>query len=75
MDKQEYISLRKQNNFTMIAFSYYKDNGGIYEYNNFVPLFGFSGIAPLIRQNLLRYFDSKFELVFVIKNGVIIGIT
>jgi hypothetical protein len=74
MNKQEYISLRKQNNFTMIAFNYYVDKGGVLDYNVFSQLFQFNGLAHSLKRPLLSYLDSKFELTLIVKDRVVIGI-
>ena len=79
MDKDTYLEYVKSNKYTLIMFEYFKENGGNGDFSQFsacindciLQLGVFYHIDPNagranIINNLIRYYNSKFNITSVI---------
>jgi len=80
MTKQEYIQYRLNNDTTMLIIEYYKDikvfkeDADINRIVEFLQLMDSMYMLSFNLYEIIRHFDEKFEIMYIIKDNVIIGI-
>lgn len=80
MTKQEYIQYRLNNDTTMLIIEYYKDikvfkeDADINRIVEFLQLMDSMYMLSFNLDEIIRHFDEKFEIMYIIKDNVIIGI-
>lgn len=71
MNRDDYLQLRKQNRVQEIAFIYYKEKGGTYDFQ----ILSKSGIFALLNFNsLIDELDLRFNTTSTFFNGKLINI-
>ena len=71
MNKGDYLQLRKQNRLQEIAFIYYKEKGGSYDFQTLSK----SNIFPFLNfDSLLDELDLRFNVILTFFNDKLINI-
>ena len=80
MTKQEYIQYRLNNDTTMLIIEYYKEikvfkeDADINRIVEFLQLMDSMYMLSFNLYEIIRHFDEKLEIMYIIKDNVIIGI-
>lgn len=80
MTKQEYIQYRLNNDTTMLIIEYYKEikvfkeDADINRIVEFLQLMASMYMLSFNLYEIIRHFDEKFDIMYIIKDNVIIGI-
>lgn len=71
MNRDDYLQLRKQNRLQEIAFIYYKEKGGSYDFQTLSK----SNIFPFLNfDSLLDELDLRFNVILTFFNDKLINI-
>lgn len=71
MDKNDYIKLRNENQIHQLAFIYYKEKGGTYDFETCMK----SGLLSMINADaLVEELDKRFGVTLVMYNERLIKV-